>query len=55
MLGAGRGSNANDVTTPKLPAPAAQGPEQIRVMMLVALHNPPVGEDDLRREQVVER
>ena len=40
---------------PKVPAPALEPPEQVRVLLRVDLEERPVGGDDIDREEVVAR
>ena len=51
----GRARNSTDVTTPKVPAAAAERPEEILVLRVACGKHPPVGGDDFAREQVVDR
>ena len=51
--GSGIVRNSNDVTTPRVPAPAPERPEQVVVVVLVAADDPAIGQDDPCADQSV--
>jgi hypothetical protein len=54
VIGSGTVSNRSDVTTPKLAAArAAQSPEQVRFMVVVAIHDASVREHDLCADEAI--